>query len=173
MLPYQISSRILALLTGTGVAASHSNFVRGVSSCPFQKLLMVLLLGITDLQILLLGLPARGGILLLFSPSLKLSPIWDGVGTQGDSEKFFDIQSPYQRPPPRCYGAAEQLWGVFRAHGRACQCHPHSRVQSAVFPCAAAVKGSGLCPTKWSFPGLSSQQGSPQEPLGISWKQWE
>lgn len=134
---------------------------------------MVLLLGITDLQILLLGLPARGGILLLFSPSLKLSPIWDGVGTQGDSEKFFDIQSPYQRPPPRCYGAAEQLWGVFRAHGRACQCHPHSRVQSAVFPCAAAVKGSGLCPTKWSFPGLSSQQGSPQEPLGISWKQWE
>lgn len=85
------------------------------------------------------------------------------------AERFFDIQSPYQRLSC-CCGAAEELWGVFSARGTAGQCHPHSRARSAVIPSAAAGKSSRLCSTEQSFPGLSPQQSSPQEPLGTSWK---
>lgn len=141
---------------GTGVATAHSDFVGEVSGCHFQKLLMVLLLGIMDLLLLLLCLPARGGI-LLFSPSLKLSQLWDGVGTQGGSERFFDIQSPRQRPPC-CCGAAEQLWGGVQGLWK-CSAGPIPELRVLSF---------------LLLPACVPQNGaSPQEPPGPGWEQWE
>lgn len=67
---------------------------------------MVLLLGKKDLQFLLLCLPAEGGILLLFFPSLKLSQLWDGGGWGGGVLRGFLTSSLLIRDSP---AAVEQL----------------------------------------------------------------